>query len=439
MSSQSNDIPAGFRLTELGLLPEDWRVVSLGDVFSEVDRRVAKYTDADAERFPVLSLTKNYGLMLQSERFGKRIALEDVNDYKIVERGEIVYNPYVIWEGAIHILDHFDCGLVSPVYPVLETNVELADAYYLDPLLRTSLAIAAYNRFASGAVNRRRSIRKTDFMAIKIPLPPLPEQKAIAWVLSTIQKAIETQDKIIASARELKKSLMRHLFTYGPVPVAEAEQVPLKETEIGLIPEHWETSYIGQHCKILTGGTPRTEISEYYNPPEIPWIKSGEVNKGIISNVDTYISRKGLQNSNANILPKDSVVIALAGRGKTRGTTAILNIECACNQSIACMVPNDRVNHYFLRYYLTHLYDYIRSITGDKDRSGLNLQLIAKIPLFYPSLIEQQEIAHILLAVDKKTERDENRKASLRTLFRTMLHLLMTGKVRVRDLEAKLA
>ena len=92
MSSQSNHISDGFKMTEFGPLPEDWQVVSLHDVFIEIDRRVANSRDMNADRFPVLSLTKNYGLMLQSERFGKRIALENVSDYKVVKNGDIVYN-----------------------------------------------------------------------------------------------------------------------------------------------------------------------------------------------------------------------------------------------------------------------------------------------------------------------------------------------------------
>jgi type I restriction enzyme S subunit len=82
-----------------------------------------------------------------------------------------------------------------------------------------------------------RNFKYRDFLANEvIPLPPLPEQRRIAHVLSTIQRAIAAQEDLIAAARETKRSLMQRLFTYGPGP----EPAPTKETEIGEIPEHWE-------------------------------------------------------------------------------------------------------------------------------------------------------------------------------------------------------
>ena len=98
-----------------------------------------------------------------------------------------------------------------------------------------------------------KEINKASVLNFPLPLPPLHEQKGIARVLSTIQKAIEAQDKVITATRELKKSLMRHLFTYGPVPVSEAEKVPLKETEIGTVPEHWEVVKLGDVSEIRYG------------------------------------------------------------------------------------------------------------------------------------------------------------------------------------------
>jgi len=224
--------------TEIGSIPEDWEVVRLGEVLKEVDIRVKNLKNVNPENLTVLSLTKNYGLIPQTKRFKKRIAVKDVANYKIVRKLQIVHNPYVIWEGAIHALRTMEIGIVSPVYCVWECKNN-SDPSFIDRLLRTPKLLNEYLARASGVVNRRRSVSKDDFLNIKIPLPPLPEQRKIARVLDKIQQAIELQDRIIEQAKNLKKSLMQKLFTEG---FYGEEQ---KETEIGLIPKSWEVVRLG--------------------------------------------------------------------------------------------------------------------------------------------------------------------------------------------------
>jgi type I restriction enzyme S subunit len=189
----------------------------------------------------------------------------------------------------------------------------------------------------------------------------------------------------------------------------------------------WKYSTIGESCYIITGGTPRTEIKEFYEPPEVPWIKSGEIRGNIIEKINTYISKKGLENSNARMLPRNTVVIALAGRGKTRGTTSILKIECACNQSVACIIPNkEKIEYSFLHYQLSYKYEYIRNITGDLDRSGLNLQLINRIPLLLPPLSEQRAIANILSRIQKIIEIQDKLVTVTKELKKSLMQKLFT-------------
>lgn len=94
----------------------------------------------------------------------------------------------------------------------------------------------------------------------------------MALVLSTIKNAQLKTENVIGSLKELKKSLMKHLFTYGLVNLGNTDKTRLKETEFGFIPESWEETKVKYCCKqILTGGTPRTEVKDYYQPQEVPW------------------------------------------------------------------------------------------------------------------------------------------------------------------------
>src|SRR6266851_4062837 len=102
------------------------------------------------------------------------------------------------------------------------------------------------------------------------------------------------------------------------------------ERRFGALPSIWLIRKIGEQCRIGTGGTPSTKFPEYYEPPTVNWIKSGDVKGFYITSAKHKISDLGMQNSAATKHPRGTVLIALSGRGKTRGTTAILKIEAAC-------------------------------------------------------------------------------------------------------------
>jgi type I restriction enzyme S subunit len=404
--ANTEDLPDGFQMTELGPLPKEWRVVRLGEVLFEVDVRV-KELAPDASHLPVLSLTKNDGLVLQTERFGKRIATDDVSDYKVVRRGQIVNNPYVIWEGAVHILSKYEAGLVSPVYPVWEVKTSVADGWFIDHLLRMPATITAYNRFAAGAVNRRRAIRKSDFLSIQIPLPPLPEQRAIAHVLRTVQRAKEATEGVIAALRELRKSLMQHLFTYGPVPVTERERVPLQETEIGPIPAHWRVVRLGEIARVKYGKA--KPINEHGN---IPVVGSGGIYgwtaEAAVDFATLIIGRKGTAGqvwlSETPSWPSD--------------TTFYLEWKSHTTVDVRFIYG------WFLLNPLSG--EHAKTTIPSLQRADLENSLI---PL--PPLSEQREMARMLQAVDAKIAAEERRRAALEEVFKTLLHALMSGRMRV--------
>jgi type I restriction enzyme S subunit len=152
------------------------------------------------------------------------------------------------------------------VYGVWNVNRDVADPFYVDQFLRLPRTLAEYSRFASGVVNRRRSIRKQDLLSIKIPLPPLPEQRAIARVLRTVQEAIEATERAIEAAEELKRSMMEYLFTYGPVPIDQAEKVELQNTATGPIPAHWNARRLGDLISKPQYGVTASAVEDTVGP-----------------------------------------------------------------------------------------------------------------------------------------------------------------------------
>ncbi len=157
----------------------------------------------------------------------------------------------------------------------------------------------------------------------------------------------------------------------------------------------WPVVKLGDVCSFMTGGTPKSTIKEYYQNGTVPWLVSGDIHMGEISDCEGRITEKGVQDSNARYLPENSVLIALNGQGKTRGTVAILRMpKATCNQSLVAISPlsSSGLIPEFLFYVFREMYEQIRALTGDEQRSGLNMPILRMIEIPLPPLDEQERI-----------------------------------------------
>jgi type I restriction enzyme S subunit len=410
-----------FQDTEIGKIPHDWKKVKLKEILEEVDVRVGD--TEDLKRAEVLSLTKNYGLIPQADRFEKRVATEDLSDYKIIRQGWLVYNPYVIWEGAIYFLKNVDLGLVSPVYVVWKTNSEV-DYLFLDYLVRTKEMLNSFFRLSTGAVQRRRAIKKKSFLEIPIPLPPLREQRAIAEVLGVVDSVIAKTGEVIAKTERLKKGLMQTLLTRG---IGHKEY---KQTPIGTIPKEWEVVKVEDVAETSSGGTPNRSKKEYYGG-NIPWVKSGELKDNTIYDTEEKITENGLKNSSAKLLPRGTLLVAMYGA--TVGKTGILGIDATTNQAVCAILPkNNSLNLSFLQYYIIFARNRWISQSSGGAQPNISQEIIrtSRIPL--PKFEEQQKISEILSTLDTKLALEKKEKARLERIKRGLMELLLTGKIRVK-------
>jgi type I restriction enzyme M protein len=209
------------------------------------------------------------------------------------------------------------------------------------------------------------NISSSDLEEFKIPLPTLEVQQEIVDELEGYQKIIDGCKQVVEN--------------YKPT--------------IDIDPS-WEMVDLGEICTLKTGGTPKSTKKEYYENGTIPWLVSGDIHKEEIFDCEGRITQEGLDSSNAKLLPKDSVMIALNGQGKTRGTVAILRFEATCNQSLVSILPSDEetllVEYLFVC--LSGMYKAIRNLTGDNQRSGLNMPIIKGIKIPLAPISIQKEI-----------------------------------------------
>ncbi len=312
-------------------------------------------------------------------------------------------------------------------------NTEKLDSFYLSRLLHKLWFDGFYFRICRRHVNQA-SVSLERLKQVVIPLPPIHEQRRIARVLSTIQRAIEAQDKVIAAARELKRSLMKHLFTYGPVPVAEAPRVPLKETEIGRAPEHWQILALGDFSAIGNGSTPKRTNPSYWQGGSIPWLTSAKVHESIILGADELVTELARAECHLPIVRKRSIVVAITGQGKTLGNAAMVTFDTCVSQHLAYVsIKNEGVVPEFVLVFLQHRYEDLRRLSqgGGTTKGALTCALLKRYLVTVPPLGEQELIWKAIWAINQKVDAEEKSKAALQALFKSMLHHLMTGKIRV--------
>lgn len=203
-------------------------------------------------------------------------------------------------------------------------------------------------------------------------------------------------------------------------------------------PADWRVLTIGEMTEVSAGGTPVTSNESYWTPPEIPWMSSGEVHKRRIYTTEKRISTLGLNNSAAKVFPKKSVVMALAGQGKTRGCVAVLEAEVATNQSLAAIYPSKAFDSDFLFHNLDWRYKELRSLSsGEGGRGGLNLSIIKSVPVGLPSLYEQQKIAAILTTVDEKLDVIARQIEATQTLKQGLMQTLFSRGVGTQDTDGR--
>lgn len=238
-----------------------------------------------------------------------------------------------------------------------------------------------------------------------IPVPPIAEQEKIVAELDCLSGIIEKKKQQLKELDALAQSIFYEMFG-DPV-----------ENDKG-----WEQKTIGSFSKCVAGATPSTKVKEYWDGGTIPWLSSGEVGNGRIYATEKHITQEGYDNASTKLIPPHTVVMALAGQGKTRGTVGVAEIPLCTNQSICSIITNDGVNVDFLYYQLRYLYHELRDISnGDGGRGGLNLKLIQGFKVLVPPFDLQQEFASKIESLEKQKELLAQSSKETETLFNSRM------------------
>ncbi|MFM2060145.1 MAG: hypothetical protein RLY71_4530 [Pseudomonadota bacterium] len=207
-----------------------------------------------------------------------------------------------------------------------------------------------------------------------------------------------------------------------------------KQTEVGVIPENWDIRRLGELAAVTAGGTPSRANPTYWDG-DIPWITTSEVDYTTIEHATQFITREGLENSAACLLPPGTILMALYGQGKTRGKVGILGISASTNQACAAISLKPEADRKYVFHFLRSQYDEIRGLSNTGNQENLNSSLVRSIAIPLPTKAEQAAIAAALSDADALIESLEQLLAKKREVKQGAMQDLLMGKRRLPGFE----
>lgn len=304
-------------------------------------------------------------------------------------------------------------------------------AFFLkDQTVRLALATKM-----QGATGRQRLPREA-LERLAIPVPPDEEQQAIVKLLSAVQEAGEATDRVSAAARALKRSLMRHLFAYGPVRTDDAGKVEVQESPIGALPRQWRVVPCAEVCDSINVGVV-VKPASYYVSQGAPAFRSFNVREDrLVANDLVFFSHA----DNTGKLKKSRLRTGdvLIVRTGYPGTSCVVPPEydgANCIDLVFARPKSNTVRSRFLsRFFNSEAgrSQSLRSKTG-LAQQHLNVGAVKQVLVPVPPLETQDQIVGVLDAVDRKIAAAEDRRAAIENVLRSLLSNLMSGAVRVPE------
>ncbi len=420
----------GFKQTEIGLLPADWELEKLGNAIKTIKgkkpRNLNEYYNDGATPY----LTAEYYRRRIPKQF---VRVEDKDSYIGVHKNDIV----LIWDGsnAGDVFTGLEGALASTMIRIEPKHNNFC-RQYIYYYLKSKFDL--FNSKTTGSTIPH--VNKHLFENLSLPLPHLLEQQKIASVLSSIQEAKDKTENVIYALKELKKSMMKHLFTYGAVPIEDAERVPLHETEIGLIPEHWEIKELGTIAGLIQTGPFGSQLHAHeYIKNGIPVINPSNLqNGGIVPDIKCTISEEKAALLPRHVLRQGDIIF---GRRGEMGRCALVTEKeqgwiCGTG-SLNVRIDQRGVQSKYVCHFLRT--EYVKKWLLDESvgstMNNLNTEILSRLKIPLPSFREQCDISDLFSKIHNQMLAEQNKQYSLSSLFKTLLSLLMKGRIRVKDLE----
>ena len=423
-------------------LPDNWEAKPLrstaGYVISNVDKvpdddeipvRLCNYADVYNNEFitPALDFMQATASEAEIAKFG--VAVDDVIITKDSESWDDIGVPALVREAAGDLVCGYHLALLRPFRQKMDGGF-LFRCLQAKPL-RVQLELAA-----NGVT--RFGIPKSEIGTMRLPVPPLPQQRAIADYLdretARLDALVAAKERVLGLLAEKRRALIARAVIRGLDPHA-----PLRDSGVpwlGEIPAHWEVWKLGHAASIGNGSTPSRGNVAYWTDGTIPWLNSSVVNQYEVTKADQFVTDVALRECHLPLVKSGSVLVAITGQGKTRGQAVVLSFDATINQHLAYISPDhSRRNPWFLRWTLLSAYEFLRSISDDAGgtKGALTCEDVANVRVPIPPIDEQcaiaARIANETLKLDELRTATEKTTALLKERRAALISAAVTGQI----------
>jgi type I restriction enzyme S subunit len=417
--------------TDMGFVPKEWDVKELKEVV-EINKESRDPTREFADKkffyIDIDSIENSRGIIRSAKTTVGKEAPSRAR--RLIHYNDVIMSTVRPYLRAFAIVPReYDNEICSTGFAVFTCKEKILPLYLLYTLFSKPV-IEQCNRMMVGG--QYPALNNSQVEKILLPLPPLPEQKKIAEILSSVDEAIEKVDEAIKKTNRLKKGLMQELLTGRRDTVDGGRgKREFKQTEIGRIPKDWEVVRLGKSAEIIMGQSPSGDT---YNEKMdgLPLI-NGPTEFGDVHPIPLKWTTRPRKTSK-----KGDILICV--RGHTTGRLNISDGVYCAGRGIAIIRSKEAVSHNMYIYYILErnrekIYG-ISYAAGSTFPNITNAQL-NKLIFPVPPLSEQKKIAEILSTVDKRFELLRSKRERLERVKKGLMNDLLSGNKRVKNLITK--